>query len=60
MGLVWTDGNGVGHSVSGNDRSAYANAAAQIQQQIDRGLIPDAAGRKILRDAQYIGVASRH
>lgn len=56
MGLVWTDGNGVGHSVSGNDRSAYAAAAAQIQQQIDSGLIPDREGRKILKDAEYIGV----
>ena len=28
MALVWTDGSGVGHSVSGNDRAAYANAAA--------------------------------
>ena len=59
MGLVWTDGNGVGHSVSGNDRSAYASAAAQIQQQIDRGLVPDAAGRKILHDAEYIGISTR-
>lgn len=58
MGLVWTDANGVGHSVSGNDRAAYANAASQIQQQIDRGLIPDAAGRKILRDAEYIGIST--
>ena len=60
MGLVWTDANGVGHSVNGNDRAAYAHAAAQIQQQIDRGLVPDEAGRKILRDAQYIGVARRN
>lgn len=58
MALVWTDGNGVGHSVSGNDRAAYANAAAKIQQQIDRGIMPDRAGRKILEDAKYIGVTN--
>lgn len=60
MGLTWTDANGVGHSVSGNDRTAYANAAAQIQQQIDQGLVPDRAGRKILEDAKYIGVYRPH
>lgn len=58
MALVWTDASGVGHSVSGNDRAAYANAAAQIQQQIDRGLLPDRDGRKILEDARYIGVTN--
>ena len=51
MNLVWTDSNGVGHGVNGNDRAAYANAAAQIQQQIDKGVTPDAAGRDILRKA---------
>ena len=51
VNLVWTDSNGVGHGVNGNDRAAYANAAAQIQQQIDKGVTPDAAGRDILRKA---------
>lgn len=56
MGLVWTDSNGRGYAVSGNDRKAYAEAAAKIQQQIDQGLLPDREGRKILRDAGMIGV----
>lgn len=57
MALVWTDGNGVGHSVSGNDREAYAKAASQIQQQIDRGILPDKKGREILSKADYIGIS---
>ncbi|MBR3264182.1 hypothetical protein IKF94_03070 [Candidatus Saccharibacteria bacterium] len=58
--LTWTDSNGTGHGVNGNDRSAYASAAAQIQQQIDKGITPDRAGRKILEDAKYIGVFNPH
>ncbi len=54
--LTWTDSNGKGHGVSGNDRAAYASAAAKIQQQIDQGITPDREGRKILENAKYIGV----
>ncbi len=55
--MVWTDETMMkGHGVSGNDRAAYANAAAQIQAQIDQGHRVDENARKILRDAEYIGV----
>ena len=58
--LTWTDSNGKGHGVKGNDRSAYANAAAQIQMQIDQGITPDRDGRAILEKAKYIGVFNPH
>ena len=56
--LTWVDSSGRGHGVNGNDRAAYAAAAAQIQQQIDQGYTPDQAGRKILNDAKSLGLLS--
>ncbi|MBR2588972.1 hypothetical protein IKE84_01360 [Candidatus Saccharibacteria bacterium] len=56
--MVWTDqSTGKSYSESGNDRAAYASAAARIQSAIDQGHAVDANAREILRKAEYIGVS---
>ncbi|MBR2659421.1 hypothetical protein IKF40_02580 [Candidatus Saccharibacteria bacterium] len=55
--MVWTDqATGKSFSVSGNDKAAYAQAAAKIQSQINQGHPVDKSGLEILRKAEYIGV----
>ncbi len=55
--MVWTDQTmGRGHEVTGNDRAAYAAAAAKIQSQLEQGHAVDKNAREILRKAEYIGV----
>ena len=55
--MVWTDkSTGESHSVSGNDKAAYAQAAAKIQSDINKGHSVDKNALDILEKAKYIGV----
>ena len=55
---AWRDqSTGQGFAMNGNDKSAYANAAAQIQSALDKGHQVDRGALEILEKAKYIGVA---
>jgi len=55
--LYFTDtSTGKSYSESGNDRAAYARMANQIQTAIDQGHNVSPEARKILSDAEYIGI----
>jgi len=55
--VFWTDqSTGRSFGTAGNDKSAYANMANQIQNAIDQGHKVDDNARRILRDAQTAGV----
>lgn len=55
--MVWTNkSTGESFSISGNDKSAYAKAAAQIQTALNQGHEIDRSGQDILEKAEYIKV----
>lgn len=57
MELVWTDKSmGQSYKISGNDKAAYAQAAAKIRSQIDTGHSVSKEALDILDKARYIGV----
>lgn len=58
---AWKDySTGQSYSMSGNDKTAYAQEAARIQAAIDKGHQVDREALDIINKAKYIGVAPFH